>query len=223
MMKLENLSIGQLADIEEIMPEIGGFPSRVIALQSGYQFWTERLYKDLNRIIKDVIFPTASFRQNDSEDRFNVDIVGNLFMIGYQASHDRWNNGHPDIYVQSPGYGYKWSAESKIHRDYNYLLDGFKQICERYSSGFTGEDTGAVLIITKNIDIKSLMENWQKLLSDDEDYKAKNVSVSDCETDSFCFTSKHSHSVSGTQFEVRHIPISIKFNPTDKSARNRKT
>ncbi|WP_311747687.1 hypothetical protein [Proteus vulgaris] len=221
MMTLENLSIGELALIEKNMPEIGGFPSRVLALQNGYQSWTERLYKDLNQIIKDVIFPSASYRQNDKEDRFNLDIAGALKMMGYQASHDRWNNGHPDIYVESPGYGYKWSAESKIHSDYKYLLEGFKQICERYSSGFSNEDTGAILIITKNVDIKSLMEKWQELLSQDEDYKRKKVTVSKCDN-SYCFTSKHTHSVSGTTFDVRHIPISIKFNPIDKSARNRK-
>ncbi|MUK78458.1 hypothetical protein GNP84_16365 [Aliivibrio fischeri] len=222
MTEFQNVSIGQLALMEDMMPEIGGFPSRVLALQEGYDSWVNRLYKDLNCIIKNDIFPTASYRQDDKEDRFNLDISSLLRRMGYQASHDRWSNGHPDIYVESPSKGYKWTGESKIHKDYGYLLDGFKQLCERYSSGFENEDQGAILIITKNIDIKSMMDNWRKLLSSDDDYQQKNTFIYDCAIDKMCFMSSHKHSVTGEQFKVRHIPISIRFAPTDKSARNKK-
>jgi len=218
----ENMSIGQLAAIEHMIPEVGGFPSRALALQDGYDAWVERLYKDLGYIIKDIIFPSASYRQGDKEDRFNLDIAGFLKTMGYQASHDRWSNGHPDIYVESPANGFKWTGESKIHSSYDYLLEGFKQLCERYSSGFENEDCGAVLVVTKNADVKAMMNNWRKLLSEDEDYKQSGVSVYDCKMDEMCFVSSHTHSVSGRPFEVRHVPISIRFNPTDKSAQNRK-
>ncbi len=222
LMEFENMSIGQLAALESMMPEIGGFPSRVIALRSGYDDWLARLYQDLDYIIKEVIFPSASYRQDDGEDRFNLEIGNSLKLMGYQASHDRWNNGHPDIFVESPCYGYKWTGESKIHSTYDNLLEGYKQLCERYSSGFEHQDQGAVLVITTNVDIKSLMENWRKKLADDVDYQAAEVSVYDCKFDKTCFMSSHKHSVSGEDFEVRHIPISIRFQPTDKSAMNRK-
>ncbi|EPM5497404.1 hypothetical protein ACTM7A_001340 [Vibrio fluvialis] len=222
MTKLEDMSVGQLADLEPMMPEVGGFPSRVIALEKGYEEWLKRLYKDLNVIIQDIIFPSASFRQKDKEDRFNLDIANSLKLLGYQASHDRWNNGHPDIFVESPGRGYKWTAESKIHSTYDYLLEGYKQLCERYSSGFQYQDQGAVLVITKNMDIKSLMDNWRKVLAADVGYQKAGVTIYDCKLDKMCFMSSHKHSVSGENFEVRHIPISIKFQPTDKSALNRK-
>lgn len=216
------MSIGQLASLEPIMPEVGGFPSRVIALQKGYDEWLTRLYKDLDFIIKDVIFTSASYRQDDKEDRFNLEIANSLRIMGYQASHDRWSNGHPDIFVESPGRGFKWTGESKIHSTYDYLLEGYKQLCERYSSGFKYQDQGAVFVITKNIDIKSLMNNWRETLAADVDYQAAGVTVYDCKLDKMCFMSSHKHSVSGEDFEVRHIPISIRFQPTDKSAISRK-
>lgn len=221
-MEFENMSIGQLAAIEHMIPEVGGFPSRALALQNGYEAWIERLYKDIDCIIKDTIFPSASYRQDDKEDRFNFDITAFLKTMGYQASHDRWSNGHPDIYVESPANGFKWTGESKIHSSYDYLLEGFKQLCERYSSGLENEDCGAILVITKNTNVNAMMDNWRILLSKNTDYEPGNVSVYDCKMDEMCFVSSHLHSVSGRPFKVRHIPISIKFNPTDKSAKNRK-
>lgn len=223
MSAFENMSIAQLAAIEHMIPEVGGFPSRVIALQRDYDTWLTQLYKDLDYIIKEVIFPQASYRQNDKEDRFNLDIASSLKLLGYQASHDRWNNGHPDIFVESPGNGYKWTGESKIHSTYNYLLEGYKQLCERYSSGFEKQDQGAVLVITTNADIKSLMDNWRATLAADVNYQQANITVYDCQLDKMCFMSSHKHSVSGEDFIVRHIPISIRFQPTDKSAMNRKS
>lgn len=216
------MSIGKLAEMENFFSEVGGFPSRIIALQRGYADWVSKLYTDLDDIIKNKIFPSASYRQSDPEDRFNLDISHLLNCMGYQASHDKWTNGHPDIFVESPSYGYKWTGESKIHKDYDHLLEGFKQLSERYSSGFKDQDKGAILIITKNIDIKSLMDTWRTCLSSDIDYQQKGVSIYDCKMDKECFMSSHKHSVTGGDFEIRHIPISIRFQPRDKSAINRK-
>jgi hypothetical protein len=221
MLSLEQFSIEQLEGLEDSIPEIAGFPSRLMAGKRGYETWIARLYQDVDNIIKNRIYPSASYRQDDAEDRYNVDIAGFLSQIGYQASHDKWMNGHPDIYVESSR-GFKWIAESKLHSDYGTLLSGFKQLCERYSSGFVGQNHGAILIITKNISIKSLMNTWKERLSNDEDYKNKKVVVDNCQIDELCFISKHEHTVTGESFTVRHLPISILCKPTDKSALARK-
>ena len=213
------MSIEELESMENFVPEVGGFPSRVMAAMKGYDSWVSKLYKDIDSIIKNCIFPSASYRQNDPEDRYNVDIANTLNQIGYQAHHDKWINGHPDIFVESHR-GYKWIGESKIHSDYNNLLDGFRQLTTRYSSGFIGQNHGAVLIVTKNESIKQLMLKWQTKLEESE-FDCK--SVEKCSEDDNCFVSMHEHHVSGEDYTVRHIPISIRFNPTDKSARNRKT
>ncbi|CAH1602493.1 conserved hypothetical protein [Vibrio jasicida] len=218
-MGIENMSIEQLEDFEDSVPEIGGFPSRYLAAKRGYSEWIAKLYKDIDHIIKNIIFPSASYRQNDPEDRFNVDIASNLAQVGYRAHHDKWMNGHPDIYVDSHR-GYKWIGESKLHSDYETLLEGFRQLSTRYSSGFVGQNHGAVLIVTKNQSISNLMEKWQEKLLSSE---FQGVEVKECKMDTTCFLSAHDHPVTGEKYTVRHIPISILFNPTDKSARNRKT
>ena len=218
MMGIENMSIEALEQLDDSLPEIAGFPSRYMAAKRGYDTWIVKLYKDIDNIIKNLIFPSASYRQDDPEDRYNVDIANSLSLIGYQAHHDKWQNGHPDIYVESHR-GYQWIGESKLHKDYEYLLEGFRQLSMRYSSGFVGQNHGAILIITKNESIKNLMTRWQSKLLDSE---FKDVEVEECTMDKACFVSKHGHAVSGEDYTVRHIPISIRFVPTDKSARNSK-
>ncbi|WP_051686736.1 hypothetical protein [Pseudoalteromonas sp. ND6B] len=217
-MSIENMSIQELESMESCIPEVGGFPSRVMAATRGYDTWISKLYSDIDHIIKRCIFPTASYRQNDPEDRYNVDIANTLSTMGYQAHHDKWKNGHPDIVVESHR-GYQWIGESKIHSDYNYLLEGFRQLTTRYSSGFIAQNHGAILIITKNRSIKDLMSNWENKLISSE---YSDVAVQKCTIDDDCFISTHTHQVSGSEYTVRHIPISILFNPTDKSARKNK-
>lgn len=223
MTNFKNMSLADLEKLEQHMPHLAGFPSRVLAAERGYESWIDRLYKDIDHIVKEVIYPTASYRQDDGEDRYNTEIANNLKIMGYQAAHDKWTNGHPDIFVENAGYGYKWTGESKIHSGYDYLLEGYKQLCERYSSGFDNEQCGAVLIITDNIDINALMTKWRQHLSEDVEYQEKGVRVWNCPVDTNCFYSSHSHSTSGGEYTVRHIPITIRFKPTDKSARNRKS
>lgn len=216
-MGIENMSILELEDMEDDAPCLANFPSRIMASKRGYDTWVEKLYVDIDDIIKKRIFPTASYRQNDPEDRFNVDIAGFLCQIGYSAHHDKYMNGHPDIYVENSR-GFEWIGESKIHSDYGTLLDGFRQLSTRYSSGFIGRNHGAVLIITKNESINNLMQRWKNKLNQSE---FNGINITACKMDNTCFLSTHEHQVSGQDYTVRHIPISILHKPTDKSARNR--
>lgn len=215
-----SMSLKELSEIEEHMPEVGGFPSRVIASQKSYEEWVLRLYIDIDRIIKDTICPSASYRQDDPEDRFNLEIANSLKHMGYQAAHDLWMNGHPDIHVENRSRGYKWTGESKIHSSYENLMEGFRQLCERYTSGFENENRGAVFIITKNENIKKMMDRWKETLKDSEEYSKSAFKIQD--TEGLSFESTHNHSKSGMPYEIKHIPISIRFSPTDKSARSKK-
>lgn len=218
---ISDYSLKELEAIQDHMPTAGGFPSRVLAADRGYDVWLLQLYSDIENIIKEKIRPMASYMQDYQEDWFNLEIASSLKLLGYLASHDSWTNGHPDILVESTK-GFKWIGESKIHSSYEYLLEGFRQLCERYSSGLDNENEGAVLIITKNSSIKTLMEKWREKLISDSYYYTNGIKAEDLDADKLFFRSIHPHSVSGTSFTVKHIPISILFNPTDKSGRNRK-
>ncbi|MEZ8602371.1 hypothetical protein [Vibrio splendidus] len=211
-----DMSLEDMVKFEKLCPEFGGFPSRVVA-GGNYETWVEKLYEDLDLIIRNQIRPTASYRQSDPEDRFNVDIAGFLNCKGYNASHDKWTNGHPDIYVEKTTTGYKWIGESKIHRKYDDLLEGFKQLTERYSSGFSNEQHGAVLIVSANQNIGNVMDKWKDRLTSDSWFIDRNIESKDCQKDGMCFYTKHNHTTSSIEYSVRHIPISIYFNPIDKS------
>ncbi|MEZ8148374.1 hypothetical protein [Enterovibrio norvegicus] len=200
--------------------DVNGFPIRALS-KSNYDKWIDKLYDDLDSIIRKQIRPTASFRQNELEDRFNVELVGYLNCKNYNASHDKWCNGHPDIYVESTD-GFVWIGESKILRKYDDLLEGFKQLSERYSSGYPNENQGGVLIISKNRDIGKLMKNWLKRLESDTWFVSRKLKSSLCSKDEMCFYSIHSHSATSQNYKVRHMPVSIYHNPIDKSAVSRK-
>ncbi|TOL31797.1 hypothetical protein [Vibrio parahaemolyticus] len=211
-----NMSLGDMVRFEKMCPEFGGFPSRVVA-GNKYETWVDKLYEDLDLIIKNQIRPTASYRQDDEEDRFNVDIAGFLNCKGYDASHDKWSNGHPDIYVEKTTTGFKWIGESKIHRKYDDLLEGFKQLTERYSSGFDSEQQGAILIISKNRDIGNMMDTWKDKLTQDSWFTERDIEAKNCQKDKMSFYTEHNHTTSSIKYSVKHIPISIYFNPIDKS------
>lgn len=213
-----DFSLTQLAGFEGIAPTLAHFPSRILASKK-YESWVEGLYKDIDRVVSDTILPNVKFMHSDSEDRFNTHIAGHLKMLGYSASHDAWDNGHPDIVVDDIANGYKWRGESKIHSDYSYLLDGFRQLCERYTSGITNESQGAMIILCKNKDIGKMMTNWKETLQGCPDYQDRELDFNECRINSMAFVSKHKHNKSSISYKVRHIPVSLYFKPTDKSAR----
>lgn len=222
MSDVQDYTLSQLKKMGNLNPHLSGFADRAMINNGGGQYkdWIDRLYKDLHNIIAQ-IQKTANFRQEDKEDRFNIDITNSLSLLGYNASHDPWNNGHPDIVVENDR-GFQWIGESKIHSSYDNLLEGFKQLSERYSSGSLNKDHGSVLVITKNENTKKLMANWQKTLSNSQEYRDCLVQKCTLNLDHDSFISTHTHSISGRDYTIRHTPINIRFKPTDKSATSSK-
>ncbi|TOI71780.1 hypothetical protein, partial [Vibrio parahaemolyticus] len=100
---------------------------------------------------------------------------------------------------------------------YDDLLEGFKQLTERYSSGFDSEQQGAILIISKNRDIGNMMDTWKDKLTQDSWFTERGIEAKNCQKDKMSFYTEHNHTTSSIKYSVRHIPISIYFNPIDKS------
>ncbi|MDP2561412.1 hypothetical protein [Psychrobium sp. 1_MG-2023] len=221
MQDIDQISIGQL---KMLNPHFARVCLREIP-PATYDEWIERLYEDIDDIIKEHVTPNSSYRMDDPEDRFNVDMVGWLKERGYEARHDEWTNGHSDICVTCPKWNtsYRWIGESKIHKDYDHLLEGFKQLTSRYSSGLTGESQGGVIIINRNKDLGNVMTTWKKRLEGQPDDIFTNLKISNCAQNPFSFYSTHNHSRTSIEYKVRHIPASVYFKPIDKSAVNKKS
>jgi hypothetical protein len=147
-----------------------------------------------------------------SEDQISQRICGMLKMAGFQASHDKSTNGHPDIVVDGID-SFLWLGEAKKHSDYAWLNKGFQQLSTRYSTGVIGQDNGDVLIYCYTKNAKAMLDEWRKTLC------AKNAGVID--TNSPCgnpliFCSTHKHEATGLDFHVRHKAVALYWDPKDK-------
>ena len=213
-----NMTLSQLIEMENHVPTLAGFASRLCS-RSTYEDWITRLYIDIDDYIARSIITSASIRQKDEEDRYNIEIANYLNMIGYDAGHDTFNKGHPDIIVNDKIHGYQWLGESKIHRKYDDLLEGFKQLSDRYSSGNYKQNHGAVIIINKGGDTAKVVNKWKEMLIDDPFYKSRSIKAEICTQNKDCFISTHEHTGSSNDYTVRHIPINVYYKPVDKSAK----
>jgi len=145
---------------------------------------------------------TAQHRQGDTEDRITIDIVGMLCQAGYDASHDKDHRGHADLCVESTHF--IWLGEAKIHNDYNWLLDGLKQLHTRYTTG--REDGSGLLIYITRKNAKAVMEEWRKRLVDGNECGLKSTNDGQ---EKLTFWSLHQHEGSGYDINTKHIGISL--------------
>ena len=174
--------------------------ARVKAVQKGVDFACAELEKN------------SSKKQGLGEDAITLDIRSMLSMAGFQASHDKYNNGHCDIVVDGKD-TFVWLAEAKKHSDYAWLDKGFQQLTTRYSTGTVGQDHGDVLIYCYNTDAKAMLDKWRDELVE----RNSKVTANDSPCGNpllFCSTNKHTKS--GLNFHVRHKALVLHWEPKDK-------
>lgn len=202
-------SLRKLQELEGLIPEFAGFPSRVLA--ETYDEFIQVLYKDIDKIIYQ-LQENPELLQNDTEDRLTLSIVNNLRCMGYNASHEPKIGGHVDISVKKGTF--TWIGEAKIHHDYDYLWQGFQQLVTRYSTGDDNQNDGGLLMYIKTQNAKQVVQKWQEHLTNKN---LPNYSIQPCAIRNLCFFSIHTHQRSGCNFKVRHMPVILYFNPQDKS------
>ncbi|BDA76002.1 hypothetical protein CAL7716_101680 (plasmid) [Calothrix sp. PCC 7716] len=210
---IKDLSLRELQKFESLIPELAGFPSRILV--ETYEEFIDELYKSIDKIVY-LRQENRELYQQDKEDRITIEIKNALCLMGYNASHDQKIGGHADIVVKKNEY--LWIGEAKIHKDYNYLWEGFQQLNTRYSTGDCNQKDGALLIYIFVQNAKSVIENWKEYLFSKN---LLNYSVKPCCDRELAFFSNHTHDTSGNQFRVKHIGIMFYFKPKDKSAMRR--
>jgi hypothetical protein len=174
--------------------------ARVAAVQKGVDFACDELQKHKSK------------KQGLGEDKITLEICSMLNMAGFQASHDKDNNGHCDIVVEGKE-AFVWLAEAKEHSNYAWLDKGFLQLTTRYSTGVCGQDHGEVLIYCFTKDAKAMLEKWR------EELKARNCGVETIDSpcgNPLLFCSTHKHGASGLDFHVRHKAVALHWEPMDK-------
>ena len=211
-MKFEELNLKALQELETHVPKLAGFPSRLLA--DTYDKFIEVLYRDIDNAIFN-IQKNAELRQNDTEDRLTIDIINQLNCVGYSASHDKKICGHADLVVEYQSF--IWIGEAKIHKDYNYIWEGFQQLATRYSIGDFNQKDGGILIYIRNADAQSVMDKWRDFLGNKD---LPDYFFEICSSKASSFFSTHKHEKSGQLFRIRHMPVILHFSPKDKSGRN---
>ncbi|MEN8549773.1 hypothetical protein ABFW07_10215 [Acinetobacter soli] len=206
---------------------------------NSYQDFLDLLYKDLDEIINDLQQDREALLKkfkacNDDakifEDDVNNQIVRSLKYKCYNSAHDKFHNGHVDIHVTIPGFEYTWLGESKIWNGVTYIDQGFKQLNDAYSTGEDNDSAGGVLIyiVDTQLTANAMMEKWaNSLLTYDPSSPPNNVKGLGvyCEYPSNrknSFISTHEHPYSGLEYNVRHMSIYLRHDPTVKTAVKKK-
>lgn len=174
-----------------------------------YEFFLETLYADLESCLKR-IEEDPKVRADDGEDRISQEIISMLVAMNYDASHDETVGGHSDIVVRA-GKDFLFVGEAKIHKDYDYLLKGWNQLTTRYMRGTPHADHGALIVYVRVKNCASVVEKWAEHLDDQKltDYKRGTCPV----RQELGFRTEHKHESSGRTVHVRHIAVSMHWNP----------
>lgn len=152
------------------------------------------------------------------EDALTVVLAFGLSMKGFTADHDNYRNGHCDLVVKEGLY--EWHGEAKLDKGPGYVMEGFRQLCDRYSPGGPTSNRGGLIIYTKKRDKLKILKVWAARII--KDYEVAVTLLEVCKR-TLTASTVHKHAASGLDYKIKHLPISFYHKPSDKSARNRKT
>lgn len=160
---------------------------------------------------------TRQHRYDRSEDGLTTDIITDLKAMGFDAAHDKDYGGHGDIVIEARD-NFLWIGEAKIHSSYEWLLKGFQQLDTRYSTGLPDQENGGLIIYCTGQKVDLVMDKWAQYLK----LHRPDVDISTIEGYPLLRRSEHKHASTGRIFRVRHVPISLYFDPKDQSKPKRK-
>lgn len=151
-----------------------------------------------------------------TEDQLTGMLSISMKAAGFDAEHDTYRNGHTDLLIRNDSGRYEWLGEAKHDNGPAYIMEGFRQLADRYADGNPASSRGGIIIYTQKANKTELLDNWIQHVSGN--YEA-NVSCTERCSETLTARTSHSHHATGVDYRVRHIPISLYYKPTDKSAR----
>lgn len=200
---------------------IGLHPQWINALSvTSYNDFVNQINDELDSALSDIT-DNPELARSDSEDRTTIDLINSLKAAfrkrsAYNISHETKIGGHADIVIVHGRY--RWIAEAKIFKGtYTWLYKGLLQLLTRYSKGDENNEEGALLIYVKTPNTKRTIETWESRLVDVTNDKNKKYyfDFKPCEMMRLAFYSTIDHPRSGEKFRIRHVPVSLYFNPKD--------
>ncbi len=178
------------------------------ATAPNYEARFEALEKLIDKCYRTLVDGRAENRE-ESEDQLSQRIVDMLKFASVNAEHDTKVGGHCDIIVRGPE-DFLWIGEAKVHKSYQWLVDGFLQLSRRYATGLKGRNRGEIVIYHREGKSRLVLEKWRQII--DKEFSDVTVTheISDGE---LCFRTSHICPNSGLTFHVRHCIIPLMHKP----------
>ena len=174
----------------------------------------DALHDDLDDAIEQLQNAAPSFI-HAAEDSMSRSIVGFLVGRDYDAWSEVFLRGHVDIFVSNRRLKAKWNAEAKIHRTYDYGIEGMRQLLTRYASG--AHRHGGFLLYVFQRKALNIQKKWRKKIEGDTASDSCATLRAEDEKD-WRFRTIHEHA-SGAEYTVRHHVVLMHFAPKDASGR----
>lgn len=185
--------------------------------------FVDYLYDSIDEAINDIQENKDHFLISDqengglkikSEDSVTYAICMYLRSRKIDAEHDASSNGNPDIKVKWKGHA--WLGEAKIAKSNTDSMEGWRQLVDRYSTGEPKNCFGGLLLYFSQSNVAERISVWRDFLAE----RVELTKVEDCQKrPSLSFISEMPHPVSHSPYFVRHMPVMLLFEPSDKSAR----
>jgi len=186
-----------------------------------YEDFIDVLYDDLDIAISELEL-NPQLHRDDDEDKLSAHIISQLKMAGYNASLGTTGGGNKDITVIGNNPSWSWIGEAKIYRNITNLHEGFLQLATRYRNVNPTKSCGSILAYILRPNAAKLMLEWMNEVEKTQMELGNFTKYSCLRRKRLAFYSIHDHVASGLPFEVRHIGISLYFQPLDKSGRSAK-
>lgn len=147
----------------------------------------------------------AQIHQQESEDQLSIHFVNQLRHLNFPATHDTQYGGHCDIVVEEGEF--LWLGEAKIATDNSWVMKGYGQLHDRYTTGMAGQNKGSLILYVQKGPAKHYLDLWQSYL-----IKAlPELTPTACNRSQLAFRTESVHPRSGLSFEVRHVAVGLFF------------
>jgi len=214
----QRMSLAQL-DQDAFLNKIHYSLERVRFAVQSYDNFKQFIRIELDEAIKYMEQNVNKISFDLSEDQLTLILLSNIKNphMGIQAFHEDNQRGHCDITIKL--HNYTWHGEAKKHTSaYSYLFKGYAQLTERYSSGSADSCSGGLIIYSKNIRCKDMMDSWSEHLKKcaPRIHACRSIEIEPCQVNPLVFHSRHTHKTSGLPYEVTHYPINFHYDPADR-------
>jgi hypothetical protein len=171
-----------------------------------YTDFIKQLYADLGDAIQHPQHNRHRYQRKEfGEDDISAVLITFLKGRNYDAEPDTQHGGHADIVVKSNAGRWEWTGEAKLWKGKTWIMKGWKQLADSYTTATDGESHSGLLIYIKQEHAKTKMDLWK----DHYESTVTPTSVSYVSTSSLNLDSTHVNRSSGLNQYVRHFGICL--------------